>query len=394
MSIKLRRGSGSSGLLEPTGPLADIGSKAGILPRQRIKALIQNRKMVQSSISIDDAQFQPASLDLRLGSKVHRVRASFLPGRNKSVEAKLSELSSDEIDIENGAVLEKGCVYVVELLEHLRLPESVVALANPKSSTGRLDIFTRLIADNSDVFDSVRGGYEGKLYAEISPCSFSIRVKKGSKLNQIRFRRRNSQQSETTNFTLSDRDLVQRHTKSPLVDGDIKVRNGLVLSVDLAGGAGTDLIGYRAQGYAGVIDLDQIDKYDWRDFWDPLSIRADKKLILDPHQFYILASRERIHIPPDLAAEMVPIDPMMGEFRVHYAGFFDPGFGFTEHGHPGSRAVLEVRSHEVPFSLEHSQAIGRLVYEEVTELPDMLYGQIGTSNYQGQGLKLSKHFRI
>jgi dCTP deaminase len=379
--------------LEPTGPLADLGTKFGLLPRQRIKALIANRKLVQAAEEIEDSQIQPSSLDLRLGAKAYRVRASFLPGRDKTVLQQLDELKYDEINIEQGAVLEKGCVYVVELQEHLNLPESVSALANPKSSTGRLDIFTRLIADHSDVFDRVPGKYEGKIYAEISPCSFSIRVHKGSRLNQMRFRRRHPSQNENQKFSLSDRDLQKRHAEQSLVDDDLQLRNGLILSVDLAGEAKNDLIGYRAQRYSGVIDVNEIGKYDWHDFWEPMRVRPDRKLILDPHQFYILASRERVHIPPDLAAEMVPIDPMMGEFRVHYAGFFDPGFGFTAQGHPGARAVLEVRSHEVPFVLEHGQAVGRLDYEPLAEAPDVLYGQGKTSNYQGQGLKLSKHFK-
>jgi dCTP deaminase len=379
--------------LEATGPLADFGTKAGLLPCQRIKAVIAHRKLVQAAPDIEESQIQPASLDLRLGARAYRVRASFLPGRAKTVQEQLEALSYDEINLEHGAVLEKGCVYVVELLEHLNLPESISALANPKSSTGRLDIFTRLIADYSDVFDSVHGKYEGKLYAEISPCSFSIRVRKGSRLNQMRFRRRHPKQSENQKFSLTDRELMERHEMQPLVDGDIVLRNGVVLSVDLAGEGGNDLIGYRAQRYSGVIDVDEVGRYDWRDFWEPMRRRADRRLILDPHQFYILASRERVQIPRDLAAEMIPIDPMMGEFRVHYAGFFDPGFGMTETGRPGARAVLEVRSHEVPFVLEHGQAVGRLDYEELAEAPDVLYGQGRTSNYQHQGLKLSKHFR-
>jgi dCTP deaminase len=380
-------------LLEPTGPLADLGTKPGVLPRQRIRALIR-RRMLQAAIDIEDSQLQPASLDLRLGTRAFRVPASFLPGKGKTVEEQLAELEVDEINLEHGAVLEKGTVYVVELLEYLNLPESVAALANPKSSTGRLDVFTRLIADNSEMFDSVPGGYQGKIYTEISPCSFSIRVRRGSKLNQIRFRRRNPNQSESAKFTLADRDLLEKHALSPLVDGDIAVRNGLILSVDLKGENPSNVVGYRAQKFTGVIDVDQVAEYDPRDFWEQVHVRNYKKLILDPNQFYILASRERIHIPPDWAAEMVPIDPMMGEFRVHYAGFFDPGFGFTENGRPGSRAVLEVRSHEVPFILEDGQAIGRLVYEPLAETPDILYGQTDTSNYQGQGLKLSKHFRV
>lgn len=380
----------STDLLAPTGPLGDLGTKHGVLPRQRIKALIR-RKIIQASVEIEDTQIQPASLDLRLGTKAYRVPASFLPGKGKSVEQQLSELECDEINLENGAVLERGTVYVVELQEFLNLPDSVAALANPKSSTGRLDVFTRLIADNSDVFDTVPVGYEGKIYTEISPCSFSIRVRKGSRLNQIRFRRQHSSQ---TKFILSDRELLEAHGRSRLVDGGIQLRNGLILSVDLSGGSAPNVVGYRAQKFTGVIDIDKSEEYDSRDFWEPVHVRDYKKLILDPNQFYILASREHIHIPPDLAAEMVPIDPMMGEFRVHYAGFFDPGFGFTEHGHPGSRAVLEVRSHEVAFILEDGQAIGRLVYEPVAEVPELLYGQIDTSNYQGQGLRLSKHFRM
>ncbi|HLH98802.1 MAG TPA: 2'-deoxycytidine 5'-triphosphate deaminase [Xanthobacteraceae bacterium] len=380
-------------LREPTGPLADLGTRAGLLPRQRIKGLIR-RRMIQASSDIDETQIQPASLDLRLGTKAYRVPASFLPGKAKTVEQQLAELEVDEINLEAGAVLERGTVYLVELMEHLSLPESVSALANPKSSTGRLDVFTRLIADHSDMFDNVPGGYQGPIYTEISPSSFSIRVRKGSRLNQIRFRRRNPAQAETARFALSDRELLEQHRQLALVDGEIQLRNGLVLSVDLSAGEPGGLVGYRAQKFTGVIDVDSIAEYDPRDFWEQVHVRNYNKLILDPNQFYILASRERIHIPPDWAAEMVPIDPMMGEFRVHYAGFFDPGFGFTEEGRPGSRAVLEVRSHEVPFVLEHGQAIGRLIYEPMAETPDVLYGQTDTSNYQGQSLKLSKHFRV
>jgi len=383
----------SGAFLEATGPLADLGTKAGLLPRQRIRALIAHRKLVRAAPDIEESQLQPASLDLRLGARAFRVRASFLPGRAKTVEEQLDQLKYDEIDIERGAVLERGCVYVVEVLEHLNLPESISALANPKSSTGRLDIFTRLIANYSDVFDSVHGKYEGKIYTEISPSTFSIRVRKGSRLNQMRFRRRNPAQRESGKFDLSDRELLKRHQRQPLVDGEIMLRNGLILSIDLSGAPEDGLVGYRAQRYSDVIDVDAVGRYDARDFWEPVYVRKDRKLILDPHQFYILASRERVCIPPDLAAEMVPIDPMMGEFRVHYAGFFDPGFGLSADGRPTARAVLEVRSHEVPFVLEHGQAVGRLVYEPLAEPPDLLYGQTAASNYQGQGLKLSKHFR-
>lgn len=367
--------------------------QAGILPRQEIRKLIQRRR-IRGLAEIETSQLQPASLDLRLGSRAYRVRASFLPGREKSVEQQLQHLKSAELSLDDGAVLERGCVYVVELLEYLRLPDSISALANPKSSTGRLDIFTRLIADNSDFFDTVPSGYEGRLYAEISPRSFSVRVRKGTRLNQIRFRRRNSQHQEHIDFRVSDRDLRTLHEENRLVDGELVVRNGLVLHVDLGGVGPENLVGYRAQSYTDVIDFDNVGGYRYDEFWEPLRVKESKRLILDPNQFYILASKESLHIPPRYAAEMFPIDPTMGEFRVHYAGFFDPGFGFTEHGFPGSRAVLEVRSHEVPFVLEDGQMIGRLAYERMSDQPDGLYGQIGTSNYQGQGLKLSKHFRL
>src|SRR6516162_3091737 len=258
-------------LLFPLGPMGDLGTKPGVLPRQRIKALIR-RKIVHSANEIDDTQIQPASLDLRLGAKAFRVPASFLPGKSKTVEDQLSELECDEINLEGGAVLEKGTVYVVELQERLDLPESVTALANPKSSTGRLDVFTRLIADNSDVFDNVPGGYEGKIYTEISPCSFSIRARRGSKLNQLRFRRRNSQQPETTNFSLPDRELVQIHETSRLVDGALQLRNGLVLSVDLSSQGTANTVGYRAQKFTGVIDIDKVGEYDPRDFWEQVHV--------------------------------------------------------------------------------------------------------------------------
>ncbi len=374
-------------------PVSEKRSKSGLLPRQRIRAMLDH-KMILATTEIDEAQLQPASLDLRLGSRAYRIRASFLPGPDKRVSDQLAALKYDEIKLDDGAVLEKGCVYLVELQEHLRLPDSIAAVANPKSSTGRLDVFTRLISNSSEVFDSVRAGYEGPLFAEISPRSFSLKVRKGSRLNQIRFRRLNSQHEEHFVFHVDDRVLREKHAQRPLMDGDLTLRHGLVLRVGLSNACAAEgIIGYRAQKFTDSIDIDNTNAYDVADYWEPIIARDDNRLILDPHQFYILASAERLHIPPDLAAEMVPIDPTMGEFRVHYAGFFDPGFGYTEHGHPGSRAVLEVRSHEVPFILEDQQIIGRLVFERLSEIPDVLYGQTSSSNYQGQGLKLSKHFR-
>jgi dCTP deaminase len=374
---------------------SEFGSQFGLLPREKIELMV--RRGMISSPEIEDAQFQPASLDLRLGARAYRVRASFLPGDDHSVRERLDALRSadDEISLEDkGAVLERGCVYVIPLIEHLKLPDSISAIANPKSSTGRLDIFTRLITDNSDVFDRVARGYEGPLYAEVSPRSFSVRVRKGSKLNQIRFRRLNSQQREGSDFGIKEKDLRERHEKIPLADGDLELRRGgLVLRVGLATEPADGIIGYKAQKHADILDVDR-GGYNIADFWVEVRARRDKRLILDPDEFYILASQERLQIPPDLAAEMVPIDPAMGEFRVHYAGFFDPGFGAGAYNRPSAHAVLEVRSYEVPFILEDGQVIGRLVYEKMAEPPHVLYGASTVSNYQGQGLKLSKHFKM
>jgi dCTP deaminase len=250
-----------------------------------------------------------------------------------------------------------------------------------------------LITDRSEIFDTVRSEYTGRLYAEISPRTFSVKVRTGSRLNQIRFRRRSSSQTAHTDFRLDDRELEKKHWETPLVDGTPSLRHGLQLRVDLRQVNGSKLIGYRAQKFTDIIDIDAIRKYRVRDFWETIFARRDGRLILDPDQFYILASIEKVHIPTDLAAEMVPIDPTMGEFRVHYAGFFDPGFGTITQDGQGSRAVLEVRSHEVPFILEHGQIIGRLVYEHLAEKPDNAYGHGIGSHYQAQGLKLSKHFK-
>jgi dCTP deaminase len=373
----------------------DFGTQFGLLPREKIELMV--RRGMISSPELEDAQFQPASLDLRLGARAYRVRASFLPGKNHSVQERFEALKSadDEISLDNkGAVLERGCVYVIPLLEYLKLPDSISAIANPKSSTGRLDIFTRLITDKSDVFDRVACGYKGPLYAEVSPRSFSIRVRKGSKLNQIRFRRLNSQQSEDSDFGLKEKELRQRNEKIPLVDGKLELRrDGLVLRVGLATEPADGIIGYKAQKHADILDVDRGD-YDIADYWVQVRARRDKRLILDPDEFYILASRERLQIPGDLAAEMVPIDAAMGAFRVHYAGFFDPGFGIGANNRPSARAVLELRSYEVPFFLEDGQMMGRLVYEKMADSPQLLYGASAVSHYQGQGLKLSKHFAM
>lgn len=354
----------------------------GVLPAQVIRELI-----AAGAISLDaplaPGQVQPASLDLRLGTVAYRVRASFLAGKGRTVTERISEFGMHRIDLSEGAVLEKGCVYLVPLMESLALPEGVSAVANAKSSTGRLDLLTRTIIDQGTEFDRIPEGYTGPLYAEICPRSFSVLVRPGMRLNQLRLREGEAQ--------LSDEALRALHAATPLVDGEPVISAGLGFSVDLKPAEG-DLVGYRAKPHTGVIDLDRIGAYDPADFWEEIRTR-DGRIILDPGAFYILVSREAVTIPPDHAAEMAPYIAMVGEFRVHYAGFFDPGFGHAAAGGAGSRGVLEVRCHEAPFVLEHGQVVGRLVYEKMREVPDVLYGQGIASNYQGQGLKLSKHFR-
>ena len=355
----------------------------GVLPAQTLRALIAAGG-IQASPAIDPAQVQPASLDLRLGLKAYRVRASFLAGHGRKVADRLEEFTMHEVDLTHGAVLEKGCVYVVPLMEALALPPGLSAVANAKSSTGRLDLLTRTITDGGAEFDRIPEGYHGPLYAEVCPRSFSVLVRPGQRLNQIRFRQGHA--------TLSDAELRALHLADPLVNGEPLISEGLGFSVDLRPAAG-DLLGYRAKPHTGVVDLDRIGHYPAREFWE--EVRASNgQIILDPGAFYILVSREAVTIPPDYAAEMAPYLAMVGEFRVHYAGFFDPGFGHASAGGAGSRGVLEVRCHEAPFVLEHGQVVGRLVYERMSERPDTLYGTGIASNYQGQGLKLAKQFRL
>jgi dCTP deaminase len=333
---------------------------AGILPCQSIEDLIA-QEAITSQTPFDTDQVQPASLDLRLGARCWRVRASFLPGVARRVPERLKDVAMHELDLTKGAVLEKGCVYIAEIQESLSLPGNVAARGNPKSSTGRVDVFVRLLSDYSKAFDDIEAGYEGPLYIEIAPQTFSVLVRSGTRLNQLRLKRG---------------DPVKLAIKS--------------VGVDLTPGEG-GVVGFRGRRHAGVIDLDHEDGHDPRDFWEPLETRHGE-LLLDPGEFYILASKDDVQIPVLEAAEMTPIDPSVGEFRVHYAGFFDPGFGTEEAGAVGSKGVLEVRSHETPFLLEDGQIVARLVYEPLTARPARLYGE-GGSHYQRQGLKLSKHFK-
>ncbi len=364
--------------------LTFAASDNGILPDRMIAALAEEGR-IRTTLPFAPGQIQPASLDLRLGAIAYRVRASFLPGPGTAVARRIAELKLHEFALSGGAVLETGCVYIVPLIEALALPADIAAATNPKSSTGRLDVFTRVIADETRGFDRVAPGYHGPLYAEISPKTFPVLVREGSRLSQLRLRRGDA--------ILNAEALRSLHARERLVDrAEAVMGEAVAVSVDLSGSA-AGIVGYRAKRHTAVIDIECRAAYEVADFWEPIAARADKSLILDPDEFYILASTEAVQVPPDYAAEMVPFDPLVGEFRVHYAGFFDPGFGYAGAGGRGSRAVLEVRSREVPFILEHGQIVGRLVYEKMLTRPDQLYGSGIGSNYQAQGLKLSKHFR-
>jgi dCTP deaminase len=362
----------------------------GIVPSQDLRAMVLRKEIIALEPITDD-QFQPASLDLRLGPTAYRVRASFLPGKG-SVRAKLDEFAMHAMDITAGGVLEKGCVYIIPLLEGLDLRHRTAAMGNPKSSTGRLDIFTRLITDGGTAFDQVREQYSGMLYAEVSPRTFSVLVRKGSRLSQLRIRRGRPIASD--GFM---RRLQEEHGLVQLPEDDdapsVEIDNGVPVRVDLQGRRSGGIIGYRAKSHAGLVDIDRVGHYAVADYWEPVRAPERGGLILDPAEFYILASQEAVRVPPGYAAEMIAYDTLVGEFRVHYAGFFDPGFGHGDAGGEGSRAVLEVRSYEVPFVLEHGQLVGRLAYERLTSVPHVLYGQGVRSSYQGQGIKLSKHFK-
>jgi dCTP deaminase len=363
----------------------------GILPSQEISNLIA-RGSINATPAINPDHIQPASLDLRLGDMAHRVRASFLPGPNSTVEAKIKELRMTRVDLTAAPVFEKDCVYIIPLAEELNLPENISGKANPKSTTGRLDIFTRLITDYGTEFDRVPAGYKGKLYAEVVSRTFTVAIRAGMRLSQLRFVQGNP--------VSGDRTIRELNQEEPLVymdeedsPGKARLHRGLRITINLEAAEAGEIIAYKAKRYAPAIELDRIDYYPTEEFWEVRHQNASKNLILEPGDFYILASRERVRVPPDYAAEMVPFDPSDGEFRIHYAGFFDPGFGYGSSDIKGTRAVLEVRAHEVPFLMEHGQLVGRLNYMPLLRRPDKIYGTNIGSSYQHQALTLSKQFR-
>src|SRR5229473_3042076 len=363
----------------------------GILPCQSIEELIAAGH-VTADPPITPEQLQPSSLDLRIGPVAYRIRASFLSSRNARVIDKLQDNHLYKIDLTGPAVLERGCAYMAPLIEELNLPSDISGKANPKSTTGRLDVFTRLITDFGSEFERVPAGYKGKLYTEIVPRTFRIVVEQGARLNQLRLRRGNPPPSDTELVRLNDQETLV-YTEDDLPADALISNKSLWLSVDLSGEPGSEIIGYKARRNTPLIDLNKINHYDPLEFWEPIHRTKSRSLVLDPRDFYILASKERVRIPHSFAAEMVPYDPSVGEFRIHYAGFFDPGFGYGADDIKGTHAVLEVRSHEVPFLLEDGQVVGRLVFERLLGAPSKVYGQGIGSSYQHQRLALSKHFR-
>jgi dCTP deaminase len=370
--------------------IGDASSRTtGILPYQQIVAMVKSRE-INAIPEIEDNQIQPASMDLRLGRYAYRVRASFLPGAQTSVMHRVKQMDGlPPIDLTpDGAVLEKGCVYVVELLESIKLPTGLIGFANPKSSTGRLDVLTRLITDRSVAFDRIERGYAGSVYIEVVPQTFSIVVRRGSRLNQLRFERGNS--------IVSSGELRNLYETKQLVNTEhdiLSIQNNLIpVTVDLRSRGPGSTIGYRAKKHTDKIDIDRVSYYDRAEFWDEIKYNKKEVIILDPDEFYILSTREEVGVPTRLAAEMVAYNASSGEYRVHYAGFFDPGFGWTGGRAGGSKAVLEVRSH-VPFMLEHGQPVGWLRYVRMTDTPDRAYGETLRSSYQNQGLALAKHFK-
>jgi len=374
-----------------------LKGKSGYLTNQSIE-LACHEGIIHSRVTLLASQFQPVSLDLRLGSYAHRIQSSFLP-ENDTVESKLDELKLYEVDLRDGGILEKGAIYLIPLLEELDFPKNFQGRTNPKSSTGRLDMFTRVIVDHGHRFDEVPNGYKGKMYLEVIPRSFPVRVREGLRLNQLRIFQGDPH--------LSDTQLKNHYKKTPILFGDdgrpidvneVKIDNGLFISLDLAGAGRDSIVAYKAKTNSSVIDLGLNRHYHPMDFWEPITLTQirNKRLILEPESFYIMMSKEKICIWPHLLAEMVAYEPNSGELRTHYAGFFDPGFGW--HGGKtlkiqGTRAVMEVRPHDVPFMVEHGQTFCRLKFESVIEKPTKVYGKKLKSNYYSQGLALSKYFK-
>jgi len=375
--------------------------KTGILPSQEIWELINNQKIL-SFKAVEEAQVQPASIDLRLGNVAYRVQASFLPGRASTIKSKINDLKLAELDLTKPTLLERGAVFVIPVIEQLALPFDIGGAANPKSTTGRLDIFTRLVTEGGNEFEEqelqfeqVPKGYKGELYVEVVSRTFPVILQAGAKLTQLRFVRGKPPAATDNALERFEQTEGLVYYENGEVPAKAILRGGLRMSIDLQGSGGSSVVAYKAKRNCPAVDLSKAGAHDAAQFWDAITAPASKRLVLDPGDFYILASRERISVPSNWAAEMTQFDPSIGEFSVHYAGFFDPGFGYGANGEiKGTKAVLEVRAHEVPILLEDRQVVGRLLYHKMASIPDKLYGQAIGSSYQQQGLALSKQFRV
>ncbi len=374
-------------------PVLTGGGREGVLPNHHLLRAIDEGVIDAGRFKIPQENVQPASLDLRLGEVAYRMRCSFLPGSHP-VEDRLRELTIDQLDLRgDGVVLETNRPYLIPLKERLRLPPGMRAKANPKSSTGRIDVFTRVITDRSYRFDEIADGYQGNLYLEVVPLSFAVRVREDLTLNQLRLSVGRSE--------LTDAEILEFHRGQPLlyVDGrplppeDVTLDNGLFLSLDLRGDT-SGHVGYRARENSPLLDLTRSEPLDPEPFWEPVRREGADRVVLTEKKFYLLMSEEAVVIPPALASEMIAYDPTSGELRTHYAGFFDPGFGYdTEDRFHGSKAALEVRAHDVPFMIEHGQRVCKLTFERMIEQPTILYGREPASNYQRQSEALGKHFQ-
>jgi dCTP deaminase len=364
----------------------------GVLPSQLLREAVERGWIGAGQWRVPSESVQPASVDLRLGDHAWALRCSFLPDSQSTVEEKIEDLAFERIDLRDGATLERDRPYLVPLIEELSLPEQIRAKANPKSSTGRLDVFTRVLTDRSHRFDEIAAGYQGRLYLEVVPRTFAIRVATGLALNQVRLMGGEAR--------LADAELLALHAASPLLhldsgpveQSELSLADGLFLSLDVSGNE-ESIVGYRAKKNSLPIDLTRGGGLRWQDFWEPVHPEPRARIVLEPEVFYLLLSAEGVSIPPAYAAEMLAYDPTAGELRTHYAGFFDPGFGFSRSSElHGSRAALEVRARDVSFMVEHHQPVCKLAFERMALEPDVLYGADIGSNYQGQRSMLSKHF--
>jgi dCTP deaminase len=373
---------------EPT----ELGQSVGVLPSQLLRQAIAREWMLAGPWRIPAESVQPASVDLRLGEHAWALRCSFLPDSDSTVEQKIEDLAFERIDLRDGATLERDRPYLVALIEELRLPDAIRAKANPKSSTGRLDVFTRVLTDRNHRFDEIAAGYHGKLYLEVVPRTFAIRVKTGLALNQVRLMSADARLSDEALFALHAQTPLLYLDSQPLSESQLSLADGLFVSLDVSGSAEA-IVGYRAKKNSLPIDLTKVGALKWRDYWEPVHPEQGGRIVLEPEVFYLLLSAEGVSIPPGYAAEMLAYDPTAGELRTHYAGFFDPGFGYSaDHTAHGSRAALEVRARDVSFMVEHRQPVCKLAFERMAEQPDVLYGKDIGSNYQGQLSMLSKHF--